>query len=141
MMFNHSDEIGELALFSDCTKAELRQISSLTTRLELPAGRVLMREGDSPAEFLIVGSGRVQVTRETDEGTTVLNEVGGGEILGEMALLLGTHRTATVTALTDVTVYVCSVSEFRSIMRIAPSVATKIDQTLHARSDSLVSAA
>ena len=103
-----------LDLFSACTRSELRQIDGLTTRLRLPKGRVLMREGEAPKEFVIIGSGRVRVTRDTDAGATVVSDLGSGEILGEMALLMGTHRKATATAATDLTVFVCSVSEFRS---------------------------
>ena len=141
MVVTESHGTDELELFSECSRSELRQINGLTTRLHIPEGRVLLREGEAPREFLIVGSGRVQVTRKTDHGTTVLNEVGSGEILGEMALLMGTHRTATVTALSDLTVYVSSVSEFRTILRIAPSVALRIRQTLHVRSEGLAVAA
>ena len=53
-------------------------------------------------------------------------EVGSGEFLGEMALLNGSRRTATATAATDLGVLVSSASEFRSILRLAPSVADKI---------------
>ena len=133
--------IDELGLFSACTRAELRQINGLTTRLHLPRGRVLMREGEAPREFIVIGSGRVRVTRGADAGTTVVSDLGSGEILGEMALLLGTHRKATATATTDLTVFVCSVSEFRSILRTAPSVARKVHQTLLTRSEALAIAA
>jgi CRP-like cAMP-binding protein len=102
---------------------------------------VLMREGDAPREFIIVGHGDARVTRATPEGTTLVSTVGEGEILGEMALLMGTHRTATVTAETDLTVFVCTVSEFRTILRIAPSVARRVHATLHARAEGLAAAA
>jgi NTE family protein len=131
--------IDQLELFSACTKAELRQINGLTTRLHLPKGRVLMREGEAPKEFIVIGSGQVRVTRDTDAGATVVSDLGSGEILGEMALLLGTHRKATAT--TDLTVFVCSVSEFRSILRTAPSVARKVHQTLLTRAEGLAIAA
>jgi CRP/FNR family cyclic AMP-dependent transcriptional regulator len=137
MVDTEAQRIDDLELFSDCTKSERRQISRLTTQLTLPKDRVLMREGGSPKEFIIIGSGQVEVTRATDQGRSVLTELGTGEFLGEMALLRGTLGTATVTAATDLTVFVSSASEFRTILQIAPSVATKVHRTLQSRSESL----
>jgi CRP-like cAMP-binding protein len=122
-------DIAELELFADCTKAELKQIRSLTTYLRVAKDQVLMREGSPAHEFIIIDSGTARVSRVTDEGVAEVAEVGSGEFLGEMALLNGSRRTATATAETDLGVLVSSASEFRSILRLAPSVADKIVQT------------
>ena len=121
--------IADLELFADCAKAELRQIDSLTTCLHVPADRVLMREGSTAKEFIIIGSGTARVSRETDGGAARVADLGSGDFLGEIALLTGKRRTATVTATTDLAVFVSSASEFRSILHIAPSVANKVVQT------------
>ena len=68
-------------------------------------------------------------------------DVGSGEFLGEMALLNGSRRTATATATTDLGVLVSSASEFRSILRLAPSVADKVVHTSLARAGALAEAA
>jgi CRP-like cAMP-binding protein len=141
MVVTEPRRIDDLELFSDCTRAERRQINSLTTQLSVAKDRILMREGGTPQEFIIIGSGQVQVTRNTDAGRSVVSELGSGEILGERALLMGTHRTATATAATDLTLFVCSVSEFHTMLRISPSVARKVRQTLHARTEGLADAA
>jgi CRP-like cAMP-binding protein len=122
-------DIAELDLFADCTKAELRQIRSLTTYLRIPKDRVLIREGSRAQEFIIINSGSARVSRATDDGVTTVAEVGSGEFLGEMSLLTGSPRNATATATTDLGVLVSSASEFRTIMRIAPTVADKVFQT------------
>jgi CRP-like cAMP-binding protein len=134
---SHVVRIADLELFADCTKAELRQIGSLTTYLQVPRDKVLMREGTRAKEFIVIGSGTARVSRESDDGVTTVAELGSGEFLGEMALLTGTRRTATATAATDLAVFVSSVSEFRSILRIAPSVADKVVQASLARATSL----
>ncbi len=118
--------IADLELFADCTRAELRQIGSLTTYLQVPKGQVLMREGGRANEFVVIGSGNAKVSRQTGRGVVTVAEVGSGDFLGEMGLLAGTNRTATVTALTDLTVLVSSASEFRTILHVAPSVANKV---------------
>jgi CRP-like cAMP-binding protein len=122
-------DIADLELFADCTKAELRQIRSLTTYLRIPKDRVLIKEGTRAQEFIIINSGTARISRETDDGLTTVAEVGTGKFLGEMALLTGSPRNATATAATDLGVLVSSASEFRSILRIAPKVADKVFHT------------
>lgn len=118
--------IADLALFADCTKAELRQIGSLMTYLQVARDQVLMREGGRANEFVVIGSGTAKVSRQTNQGVVTVAEVGSGDFLGEMGLLAGTGRSATVTATTDLAVFVSSASEFRTILHIAPSVANKV---------------
>jgi CRP-like cAMP-binding protein len=134
-------DIADLDLFADCTKAELRKIRSLTTYLQVPKDQVLMREGTMAHEFIIIDSGTARVSRSTGEGAAKVADVGSGEFLGEMALLNGSRRTATATATTDLGVLVSSASEFRSILRLAPSVADKVVHTSLARSGALAEAA
>jgi CRP/FNR family cyclic AMP-dependent transcriptional regulator len=121
-------DIAEFDLFANCTKAELRKIRSLTTYLRIPRDRVLMREGERGQEFIIINSGTARVSRRTDDGVTTVAEVGSGDVLGEMALLSGSRRTATATAATELGVLVSTPSEFRTILDIAPSVAERVRQ-------------
>ena len=129
--------VNQLDLFADCTKSELRLIRSLTSFLQLPKGHVLMRQGDAGREFVIVGSGVVHISRETEDGTTDVADVGSGDFLGEIALLSGVRRTATATAATDVSVLVSSIGEFRAILHAVPSVEEKVRRASLARSASV----
>jgi CRP-like cAMP-binding protein len=131
----------DLEIFSDCSKAELRQIESMTTLVHVPKGRVLIEEGAPAREFFIIGSGEARITRKSSEGIQTVAEVGRGEIVGEMALLTGMPRTATVTALTDVGILVGSPGEFRSIMWTSPTVAQRVYETYLARAADNVPAA
>jgi CRP-like cAMP-binding protein len=133
--------IADLELFADCTKAELRQISSLMTYLQVPRDQVLMREGGRANEFVVIGSGTAKVSRQTNQGVVTVAEVGSGDFLGEMGLLAGTGRTATVTATTDLAVLVSSASEFRTILHIAPSVANKVVRASTVRAERMEIAA
>jgi len=129
--------LADLELFADCSKAELRQIQSLTTYLHLERDRVLMREGSAPKEFIIIGSGSARISRQTGEGTTRLADVGRGGFIGEMELLSKAPRAATATASTDLTVLVSSASEFQSMLDVAPSVAHKVRRASQVRAASL----
>jgi len=130
-------DISELELFAGCSKEELRKIRSLTTYLQVPKDQVLMREGTTAHEFIIIDSGTARVSRQTEDGVAKVADVGSGEFLGEMALLNGSRRTATATATTDLGVLVSSASEFRSILHLAPSVADKIVHTSLVRAGAL----
>jgi CRP/FNR family cyclic AMP-dependent transcriptional regulator len=133
--------IDDLELFADCTRTQLHKIGALTTGLNIPRDHELIREGNLGREFIVIRNGSARVTRETNDGVTRVADVGAGDFLGEMALLNGTRRTATVTATTDLDVLVSSVAEFRSILEIAPSVARKIRRASLARMSSMAIAA
>ena len=133
--------IDDLELFAECTRSQLHRIGALTTGLHIPRDHELIREGSLAREFIVIRSGSARVTRETNHGVTQVADVGVGDFLGEMALLNGTRRTATVTAATDLDVLVSSVAEFRSIMEIAPSVARKVRRASLARTSSMAVAA
>ncbi|HVB92073.1 MAG TPA: cyclic nucleotide-binding domain-containing protein [Acidimicrobiales bacterium] len=133
--------IGDLSLFADCTKSELRKLDSLMTYVRVPKDRILMRQGRPANEFIIIGQGCARVSRETGDGVTKVADVGSGEFLGEMGLLTGSPRSATATATTDLALFASSACEFRSILRVAPSVADKVVRTSVARAAHLELAA
>jgi protein lysine acetyltransferase len=128
-------DIAELELFAKCTKAQLRKIRSLTTYLRIPRDSVLIRQGSVAKEFIIIGRGTARVSRAADDGQKTVAEVGSGEVLGEMALLTGSRRTATATAATDLGVLVSSAREFQEILRVAPSVADRVFEISMNRAD------
>jgi hypothetical protein len=94
----------DLRIFAGCNTAELRQVASLLTGVCVPAGRVLMREGELAREAMFIGHGTARVVREGRE----IALLGRGDVVGEMALLEDGLRSATVTAVTSVSAYVCT---------------------------------
>lgn len=67
----------------------------------VPAGRVLMREGEVGNSAYLIQSGRVSVYRETGESASEITQLGPGDIFGEMALIIDEPRTASVKALDE----------------------------------------
>jgi CRP/FNR family cyclic AMP-dependent transcriptional regulator len=125
-------ELSNLELFSAASRSELAFIGKQLTRLSVPAGRILIREGALGDEFLILIDGQAEVS----QGGEVVATLGSGDLVGEMALLNKNGRgvrNATVTAVTDLEFYVGSRAEFRQVISAAPSVAEKIRQTASAR--------
>jgi CRP-like cAMP-binding protein len=92
--------LASVPLFANCTKKQLQEIGRVATELDLPAGKVLARQGDVGFELLIVLSGTASVTRDGERVTTVA----AGDVVGELAVISGHPRNATVVAETDVRV-------------------------------------
>ncbi len=109
-------------LFSGCTKRELTEIESLTSMIDVAEGTEVATFGTPGQEFFIIVDGWATATRNG----LALVVLGPGSFFGELALLDGGDRTATVAADTDMTLLVLSRREFRSLQSTAPSVAYKL---------------
>src|ERR1035437_9995827 len=109
-------------LFAGCSKRELDEIASIADEIELPKGRDLTREGAAGHEFLVLADGRAEVTRK---GRTV-NKLRSGDFLGEIALITGAPRTATVTTTAPSRMLVITARDFKSLLRRIPSLQLKV---------------
>lgn len=88
--------------FDASERPVLRQLQSEVEIRTLAGGETLFRQGDPAEAAYVVMSGRLRVAARTDdEDERVLNELGRGEVLGELALLTGSSRSATVYAIRD----------------------------------------
>jgi CRP/FNR family cyclic AMP-dependent transcriptional regulator len=116
-------------LFAGCSKRELDEIASIADEIELPKGRDLTREGAAGHEFLVLADGRAEVTRK---GRTV-NKLRSGDFLGEIALITGAPRTATVTTTAPSRMLVITARDFKSLLRRMPSLQLKVLDALAGR--------
>ena len=114
--------LAALPLFASLSKADRATLSRFTNTMEVPEGTELVREGEFSYEFFVIERGRAQVSRDDQ----VIAELGPGDFMGEMGLLGGVQRNATVTALSQMTVIVMSGQEFRSVSAELPGVAEEI---------------
>jgi CRP-like cAMP-binding protein len=117
--------LAALELFASCRRSELERIDRLGVTLDVPAGRVLCVEGQPGDEFFVLLSGVADV--RTASGTAALVFPGGW--FGETALIDGALRRATVAVRCDSTVLVFSRSEFGDLLRIAPAVHARLQQS------------
>jgi CRP/FNR family transcriptional regulator, cyclic AMP receptor protein len=109
-------------LFERCSQRELAQIAMLADELDLPSARDLTRQGASGFEFIILVEGEADVVR----GVRVVNELHPGDFVGEIALVSGKPRTATVRTRGPARVLVITASGFRTLMRDVPSIKDKV---------------
>jgi CRP-like cAMP-binding protein len=125
--------IHSLPLFSDRSRREVDLIASLSDVVDVPAGKVLMREGDRGREFFALVSGSAEVTRRGEH----LADVAPGEFFGEIALVARMPRTATVTATADSQVLVMTDNDFRRLIDIDPDLRLRVLSRLAKRLEGL----
>lgn len=112
------DLIKSVSLFSGMGRKELEQVAQLMDEVDVPAGTVLMRQGEIGHDMFVIARGRVSVERNGK----LIAEHGPGASMGEVALLSEGPRTATVTALEPSTLLYAAHREFHSLMDQHPSV-------------------
>jgi CRP-like cAMP-binding protein len=122
----HKRELAELltdvGLFSRCTKRERQTIARHAQTAELPAGTDLVREGEPGDALFLILEGEAVVQREGHD----VGRVGPGSHFGELAILDGAPRSATVVAATDVKVAVLGIRMFRTLLREFPELAEQL---------------
>ncbi len=131
-LFNQDAKVEALKrapLFDGLSRKELAQLARVSEDLEVPAGEVLCREGDTGQEFFVIVEGKTDIT---SKGKRVALR-GNGDFVGEIALLEDTKRTATVTAKTPLRVFVLTRQDFRRLVDENPSVERKVMRALARR--------
>jgi CRP-like cAMP-binding protein len=119
----------DVPIFEGLGKKELALIAQHADEIDLPAGKVLAREGDLGHEFFVIETGTADVTRSGER----VNELGPGDFFGEMALLEEERRTATVTATSPMTLIVLTRASFRAIDKSMPTVHAAVSEAIAQR--------
>ena len=122
-----ADDLDRVPLFSELNKRQLRKLASCFKERSFGPGRAVVREGhmDGVGFFVIAeGSAAVSVS-----GATVAT-IGPGEYFGEIAMLTGQARAATVTAETPLRCLVMAFWDFRRFAKDNPDVCWKLLQHL-----------
>jgi CRP-like cAMP-binding protein len=121
--------IRAVPLFHGCGSRELEAIGRLADEVDVPASQVLMKQGAFGHEFFIVIAGSLRVERDGK----LLRTLGPGDFAGEIALVDGGPRTATVTADTPSRLLVVGHREFHSLLQEHPDIQLVILQALAQR--------
>lgn len=121
--------LGKVQLFSECNARELSRIASLADEIEVDKGTVLTREGVPGRECFVVSSGKARCTLRGKKLATF----GPGDIFGEMSLLDNEPRSTTITAESDMVLFVVDSRSFWGLCEEAPSVTRKIMKAIAQR--------
>lgn len=120
-----ADELAALDFFASCSAQDLEPLAAQLRPLSAEPGEILMRQGENAVSFLLIGSGRVQVSHAGVDGPVAVVDVQHGMIVGEIALMRETARTATVTALDKVTGWVGAHEAFATMLDV-PGMMAKL---------------
>lgn len=116
------ERLGNIELFSELTSKEIKKVASYMTTIDVRAGRDLTVQGTVGREFMIIAEGEASVRRNG----RLIATLGPGDFFGELAVIAGVPRTATVTAETKMVVEALNRREFSSLLDESPKLSRKI---------------
>jgi CRP/FNR family transcriptional regulator/CRP/FNR family cyclic AMP-dependent transcriptional regulator len=116
-------------LFADLSTAQLEGVAPFVDEVETEAGHVLMEQGEFGQELLIIVDGTAEVTRDGRH----MRDVGPGDVIGEISLLDGRPRTATVVTREPTTVLSISKRAFDTVLDRVPGLPHELLRALAAR--------
>lgn len=124
-----------LALFENCTRKELGQITSITVESERRAGTYLTREGQDGGLMFILVEGEADVISGAgpEGGGKVIGRLHCGDVVGELSLIDGHVRSASVRAATDVRVLELTCDEFSRLIFDSPKFVRALLRSLSLR--------
>jgi CRP/FNR family cyclic AMP-dependent transcriptional regulator len=114
-------------LFSELSGEDLEEISRVAVPRSYPKGVRVFHEGDHSDACYIVRSGDLRVTREHTDGRAIaLATLGPGDIFGELAMLDGEARSASVEALTECQLLALPAADVRRLLRGSSEITVKL---------------
>jgi len=119
----------QIPLFSTCSQRELAEVASLTVEASFAKGAVLTREGQSGGIAFVIAEGTADVVRSGRR----LARLAEGDVVGELSLIDGQPRSATVVATSDLVVLEIAQTDLRKLLKRAPSVVRKLLEALSLR--------
>jgi CRP/FNR family cyclic AMP-dependent transcriptional regulator len=116
-------------LFEGLSKKDLAELAKHSEDVDVPAGKVLCKEGETGSEFFVILEGEAEVTQKGKRVRTL----GPDAFFGEIALVEPVPRTATVTAKTPLRFFVLTRSEFHGLLDQFPGIERKVLRALARR--------
>jgi CRP-like cAMP-binding protein len=125
------DQLGAHPLFEGLSDKDLDTVAELVQPLQLRAGSTVMLERYHGEQLLVIVSGSVEVTRDGEHVATVE----AGSFVGEMGMLRGADRSASVRAASDVKMLTVDRSSFDDLIERFPVIRGRLEDEMEARDD------
>jgi len=123
------DLIRSVPLFSHCSGDEVEAVASSADMIDVPAGLELVTQGKHTNDFVAIASGGVKVERDGAQ----IAELGAGDFFGEVALVTGAPRNATVTSTEPSTLLVLTDRAFWRLAEEIPELSSSVLKAMAAR--------
>src|SRR3954467_12613552 len=119
--------LSRVPLFSELSPEELERISRVSVARSFPAGVRVFHEGDHSDACYLVRMGDLRVTREHSDGRAIaLATLGPGDIFGELAMLDGKARSASVETLAESELLALPAGDMRRLLADRPEISVKL---------------
>lgn len=128
-------QLEKIPLFSNTNEKERSRIAEKLTLVNFKRDDIIIKEGDAGTCLYLIKNGRVRVvtTIEPDDEEIVLSYLENGDYFGEMALITGEPRSATVIAESDIELYQLNKTDFDSLILKNPSISLSLTHVLTQR--------
>lgn len=126
---SHLEHLKAVPLFQGCTTKDLQKIAKNSDEISMPAGSLIVDQGQTGREAFVVLSGSVIVRRNGKK----VGSLGPGTVVGELSLLDHGPRTATVVCETDCTLLLLDQRHFMGVLDEVPTLAHRLLATLAGR--------
>lgn len=127
MIEDATELLGKIELFAGLDDHELAKIAKLSQLRTVAKDSEIFHSGDEPDAVFVVVNGKVKIVVTTSDGKElILAVLGAGQVVGEMALLDSSPRSATVVASTSVDLLVLSREDFQRILDTEPRISSKL---------------
>lgn len=130
--------LGRVPLFAGLSQAHLRALAQLAEEVEYSPGRMIVRTGTPGVAFYVIVEGAAKVVRGKIASAKATWTLGPGDFFGELALLDGGPRTASVVAETRLTTIRIERTPFRQMLRSEPDIALKLLEAMARRERDLL---
>ncbi len=121
------------SVFSDLPTQQIDSIASELQTVKVDEGEIVVRQGGPADKFFIIVDGAVDVEQQDDDGFRKLSSLGRGHFFGEVAIMRGTPRAATVRATEPTTLIAMDRDVFRDLVAQSLGMTADFDQVVRAR--------
>jgi CRP/FNR family transcriptional regulator, cyclic AMP receptor protein len=124
-----TDRLVALDFFNVFPEDERAAIAEYADEVDVPSGEKLVSEGEFAYQFFVIEHGQAEVTASGER----IAELGPGDFFGEIGLMLTGRRTASVTALSPMTLITLFEQNFRTVEQRYPEIAERVRQAVAER--------
>jgi CRP/FNR family cyclic AMP-dependent transcriptional regulator len=125
------ERLKRIPVFADLTDDERGHIASLAAEVSVPEGKELVREGDYSYDVLAIEEGTARVERNG----RYIDDVGPGDVVGEMGVLERSKRNATVIATSPMLLVTLTSWDIRRLRKAAPKAVEHLREIVAQRRD------
>jgi CRP-like cAMP-binding protein len=127
-------QLKKLDWFEDLPEDLMKALVEKVKEVKLNANETLFSKGEKGEALFVINSGLVKIVTEDSQGSEViLNQLGPGEVIGEMALLDNEPRSAGVIALSETTVLELKRGDFMELLKQQPGIALSVIRNFSSR--------